>query len=294
MEDQNVTPAASSDQGAGDQGGQPASTGTPESTATSVSSPSNAVESPANTTGDAGQAGQDWQKKYSETQAAYEKQLKSFNDLRAKLVSQGTEKNKFAEEIKSMKTQLQQVADALAKATAAPYDPDQFMEDLRTQGPKALENHLKSALEKQQKAAEDRIRAVEEKYKRIQTASVVKDCRTDTKNYPDFEKLEETMAKIVVELRENFSAGIGGDPDAVDPEELIPFLYNEAKTRHSQDALKAAEAHGAAKATADLAKEANTAVASGGKNSATTTIDPSKLSSADLRKHFMAQGLVES
>ena len=289
MEENNATPAAESTN-AGAESGQPTPTSTPDPTASSVSSPSNTVESPANTTGDAGQAGQDWQKRYLETQDLYAKQLKHFNELRGKLVTQGTEKNQFAEELKSMKTQMTQIAEALAKVTATPYDPDQFMEELRTQGPKAIESHLKGTIEKQAQAYEAKIQAINGQMRKMNTAFTVKECRADSKNYPDFAKMETTMADVMTELRENFKAGLIGDPDQVEPEELVGYLYNEAKLRHSQDAIKAAEAHGAAKATAELAKEASTAVAGGGRSAKLVPTDPNKMTSDQIAELIKAQG----
>lgn len=292
MDEINETPAAESTN-AGTDGGQPTPSSTPDPAASSVSSPTNDGQSPVNSTDQSGQAGQDWQKRYLETQDLYAKQLKSFNELRGKLVTQGTEKNKFADELKGMKTQMQQIAEALAKATATPYDPDQFMEELRTQGPKAIENHLKGTIDKQAQAYEAKIQAISGQMRKMNTSFAVKECRADSKNYPDFQKMEGTMAEVMTELRENFKAGLIGDPDQVEPEELVGYLYNEAKLRHSQDAIKAAEAHGAAKATAELAKEASTAVAGGGRSAKLVPTDPNKMTSDQLAELIKAQGRYE-
>jgi hypothetical protein len=243
---------------------QPGAQTTNEQQASSVPSPTNESSNSTTEAPATGQTGQNWEAEYKRLQAEHERINKSYAEARKKLISQGTEKNQYSEKLTSLETNIKQLAEALAKATAQPYDPDQFMEELRTQGPKALENHLKGALEKQAKEHQAKTQALEDRYRKLETTFVVKDCRTDSKNYPDFVSMEPTMAKIMDDLRQDYQAGLIANPDLVEPSELVPFLYNQAKLQHSQDAIKAAEAHGAAKATSELAREANTAVAAVG------------------------------
>lgn len=293
MEETNSTPAPSATNASGDNGGQPTLTATPATDASSVSSPTEGGQNPTDTTVQSGQAGQDWSKKVSDLQLLLDRQSKSYNELRGKLVTQGSEKNRFAEELKEMKAQMTQIASVLAKATEAPYDGDQFMEELRAQGPQAIEKHIKGVLEKQAQSYESKLSSLSTNMRRMTTEFHVKECRSDSKNYPDFQQMESTMAEVMNQLRENHKAGLTGNPDDVDPRELVDFLYNEAKLRHSQDALKAAEAHGAAKAASELAKEASTAVVSGGKSTKPVPQDLASMSSSELAELIKAQGKFE-
>ena len=259
-----------------------------------VSSPTPAAETPTNKAEESGQAGQDWQARHDELKNLYDQQLKHYNSLRGKLVTQGTEKNQLAEKLQGMEAKIAQMYETLTKATSTPYDPDQFMEELRTQGPKVFDTQIKKALEGMGKEYSSKLEALEAKHRRLQVDSVVKSCMADTKNYPDFDSLKQDMINVMTDLKKQFQAGLGGNPDDVDPEELVPYLYNEAKLRHSQEALKAAESHGAKKAAAELAKDANTAVASGGKTTIPQDVNLDKLTLDQEREFWIKKnGLAE-
>lgn len=259
----------------------------------SVLSPGDVSQAPATQTQEPGQVEQDWSKKAQDLQSTIDKQTKSYNDLRSKLVTQGAERNQFATQLKSLNDQIKQLGESLAKATQQPYDPDQFMEELRTQGPKAIEKHLKSSLEKQAQEHSSQVQELRNQMRKSDVQFQVKERRTDSKSFPDFEKLEATMADILEQLRKDHVAGLIADPDQVEPGELVDFLYNQAKSQHSEDAIKVAQSVGAEKERAKLAEEARTAVAGGGKNNGVIPTNIAEMSAEGLRKHFESQGMVE-
>ena len=260
----------------------------------SVSSPESSDQASATQDAANGQAGQNATPDYTALKELYEKQQKSYNELRGKLVTQGTERNQFSSKVDQLTAQVKQLGEALAKATQQPYDPDAFMEELRTQGPKAIENHIKGTLDKQAQQYQGQVQELQTKMRHMDVAFQVKERRVDSKNYPDFTAMEETMAKVMEQLRDDYKAGLIGDPDGVEPGELVDFLYNQAKLQHSQDAIKAAEAHGAAKAKAELVNEANTAVASGGKNAGTSVINPNEIKDMAALRKWAVQKFGES
>jgi hypothetical protein len=234
--------------------------------------------------------GRNWQDEAIRTAKVLEQERKNFNELRKKLIAQGTERNNFEREIGPLREQLKTLTEALSKAANEELTPEQFLEGLQTQGPKFLENFLAKRDKDLSDRFEARAAATEARLRKREVAAAVKDRRSDTQNFPDFAKLEPTMSEIMVQMREEFKAGLlPTNPDSVDPDELTDYLYNLAKLQHSQDAIKAAEAEGAAKARAGLAREAETSVPGGGKNTSSQPIDFDKLSVADARKLVVAR-----
>lgn len=252
------------------------------------------LTAPAKDTLKTGKTGRNWKQDYNGLVKLREQEQKNYNELRRKLVSQGTERNQFEKQVSELTSQVKSLGEAFAKATKQPYDPDQFMETLRTQGPDYILGLLgereKAMAENFQKSLGD----MSSRMRKMQVSSVVKDRRADSSNYPDFSKLEPTMSGIMEQLRADFKAGLlPNDPDNVDPEELTDYLYNLARLQHSQDAIKAAEAEGAQKARSELAREAETSVAGGGKNAGSSAPDHGNMSAAQIRKHFIDKGMVE-
>jgi hypothetical protein len=98
----------------------------------------------------------------------------------------------------------------------------------------------------------------------------LKDERTNSEKYPNFTDLEPTMQELV-------NSGTVTWEDSQPIGDVIDHLYNLAKTRHSEEAIKQAEAHGKQKAEAELANEAKAAVATGGKGVSTSPADLQKM-----------------
>lgn len=237
---------------------------------TEVPAPNAAPTAPAKTEQVVEQGGQDWSKKYESLE-------KSYSELRRKLVEQGTEKNQYQKQFESLNGQLQTVHKAIAQFTKKPFEFGQFLEDLQARGPEALFDNIKEPLTEQLKAYEERIVAQESTLRAMQVEGAVERARSNEKQYPDFTKLEAEMVEIYNSGQFPF------DASKMEPREVVDKLYNLARLRHSEDALKAAEQIGKQKAEKELAREAQSAVAGGGKPINPAKIDPKAMSAEELR-----------
>ncbi|MGD9724885.1 MAG: hypothetical protein AB7V39_00555 [Nitrospiraceae bacterium] len=285
------------DQSATSDGVQPPNETTAPAASSEVSRPTNdAPTAPAKEGDQSGQSGKNWEQEYLKlrTTLGLEKDgdIESYKALRIKLQQQGTEKNSYAKKMESMESQLKQLAEAFTKATEAPYDPDQFMGNLRTQGPKFLEQALKNTFEAREAKILEQLNETRVLARSMQVEREFEKRVADPKNYPDFKKLEPTMTEIYNKALEAFDNGSSPtDPRAMDPRELFDQLFNLARYQHTDQALKEAEAHGKAKAEAELANESMTTVAAGGKGASKPVFDPNTLSVEKHREWLIAQGL---
>lgn len=279
------------DQPLGDAAQPPApETKAPEKDPTVVPDSTSAETDPTKNGKPDGTTGRNWQDEAIRTAKVLEQERKNFNELRKKLIAQGTERNNFEREINPLREQLKTLTEALSKATNEELTPEQFLEGLQTQGPKFLENFLAKRDKTLTEQFETRATTMEARLRKREVSAAVRDRRSDAANFPDFGQLEPTMSKIMVQMREEFAQGLlPTNPDTVDPDELTDYLYNLARLQHSQDAIKAAEAEGAAKARAGLAREAETSVPGGGKNTSSQPIDFEKLSVEEARKLTVAR-----
>jgi hypothetical protein len=207
---------------------------------------------------------------------------KSYDELRMKLSEQGREKNEYKKQLEQINNQLSQFGSAISKLTEAPFDPEQWMENLRTGGPdfvaKALEKHFtttKSALEQQiqsekasREAQEDRLALLER--------------RADTDRYPDFKKLEADMVRLYQDLQEKNALPF--DPSKLSGGEVLDKLYELVKASKATEAVAAARTMGREEAERELAREAASGVPSGGKKVGSSPFDPNKLSLDELEK----------
>lgn len=248
---------------------EPATTAAPAAN-TAVPSPGEVVTAPAKTPPTPEQAGQDWSKKYEELN-------KSYGELRRKLQEQGTEKNSYLKELSSVREQIQALSNAFTKATAKPFDFGQFLEDLQARGPEALFAAIQDPLKAQQKQYEDRINSLETNLREIGIERSVEAARANAERYPNFKELEASMVDIWT------SGGFPFDAGKMEVSEIVDKLYNLARIRHSEDAMKAAEQLGKQRAEKELAKEAKSAVAGGGKPITPAPVDPNSLSLEELR-----------
>lgn len=215
----------------------------------------------------------------------YQALEKNYNELRRKMNEQGTERNQYKRQMESLQQQQAQILETLQKATQRPYNPDEFMESLRTQGPEFLKEHINAPIT-ELKAAHEAYRAeIEDKYRSLEVRHEIQDRKINTDKYPDFSKLESEMTKAFNE---------GGLPFDTGPEvpvgQLLDSLYNYVKLQHSQDAFKAAEHIGRQKEKAELTREAQTGVAGGGKSAGTSVVNPGSFkNAAEMRKFFVDQ-----
>jgi hypothetical protein len=144
---------------------------------------------------------------------------------------------------------------------------------LKTQWTKELQDNHNKALQER----DTQINALNVKF-------AVMTRKADTENYPDFAKLMPVMNEIAG--AENCPVDWNQDVDVI-----YDTLYKLARDLKAEESVKQAHALGRKEADAQAAKEANTAVAAGGKTN-TTGLDPRNMSAADLKKHFAKLGMI--
>lgn len=257
----------------------PDSTSKPATTATAT--PSDASKFPASTGVKTEQVVKDWQKEH-------EIVTKSYNELRQKLQLQGREKNEAKARFDTLEKTLKQLSEGMAPLLhKETYNPDQFMEDLRSQGPQFLQNLIKKEREALLAETDSKVQGLSATVTQLQTERAVERRMADGEGYPDFKTLEPDMVKIYESNRALFD----GQYESL--EDKIDALYNAAKLQRSPDALKQAEALGKKTAETELAREAHAAGAGGGKAGVVTTPSLKGATAAQLKEHFRSLGLVE-
>jgi hypothetical protein len=185
-----------------------------------------------------------------------------------------------SQEAAEMRKQIDSLSQMIEKATETPVDPKQFFNDLQTQGPKAFdqvfakrETALRQEFEKQRIADQEAITQMQ-----FETGKLAR--RADSTNYPDFQKLEPVMAKLVADekISLNMDEGAGA---------VLDTLYKLARNTNADKAIQEARSIGRKEADAQAAKEANAAVAGGGK--AGPIADPNTIPLAELRARIIAE-----
>lgn len=266
---------------------QPSGEATAPQTATDGTGPASSASTAPAKAGDAsGQSGVD-------LQAEVDKWKRSHQEARTKMAAMGAEKNLTAKELGEVKKQLSELAAAFAKATETPYDPEQFIETLKSQGPEFINKLIADHLKKQQSASEEKYTSLATEQKKLSVKIAYKDRVADAENYPNFKEMEPTMDKVFKTAVQNYLDGKSDfDPRSLDSDELMDQLYAIAKLQHSQDALKKAEAHGREQAEAGLAREAETSVAAGGKHVGSKIVDPTSLPPKEHRQWLIDRGIV--
>jgi len=213
---------------------------------------------------------------------------KNYQELRAWTTRASQENAALRKQINEQNASLKQLTEMFTKATEKPYDPDQFMEEFRQQGPKFIEKQLEAALTSKVSAYAERMDSIQSELAAVRTEAAVKDCRLDSANFPDFQKLEPDMQKIL-------DSGVIPQEEVQSKPlpELLNQLFQMAKLQHSQEAIKAAESNGRKAAEAELAREARSGVAGGGRVVGQMSTDLKTASAAELKKHFAGLGMVE-
>jgi len=237
-----------------------------------------AQSSPAPEGASAEQPAFDVQKSYGELRKEFTKVTQDYSRDRKTW-------NQTLTELQALKQSQAQMAELLSKATEQPIDPAQFMQDLQTHGPKAMDKYLQARVQEQTKQ-------IREAYTEQANTALLLEAKLeklhrklDTTNYPDFAQLEATMNEIAesedcpIDWNQPISA-------------IYDALYKLARSRSSEDAVKAAEKFGAAQAEKQLGKEAATSVPGGGKGGS-VTVDPRSMTAPQLRQYFISQGMVE-
>jgi hypothetical protein len=220
-----------------------------------------------------------------DVQKSYEELRKQFTRVTQDYSKDRKTWQQTLSELQAVKESQAKFADLLSRATEQRVDPAQFWKDLETQGPKALDGYLNKKLteatQKLQDAYVDQANTallLEAKLEKLHR-------RLDTKTFPDFEQLEPLMQELAdsEDCPIDFNQPIGVVYDA---------LYKLARSKSSEEAVKAAEEFGRKQADEAARKEAVTAVPGGGKGGTPTT-DPKSMSAAQLRQYFIQQGMID-
>lgn len=214
---------------------------------------------------------------------------KSYDELRPQFTRTTQELSRLKQqhglstrELAELKKGYEQLAAQLETVTNQPVSPDEFLKNLQTQGPKALDSYfdkrfknIKSEYEKAYASERERSLALEAGFEKMKRS-------LDKTNYPDFDKLEATMQEVLD--AENCPI----DTNKLSIGEIYDALYKLARSKHSEEAIKAAEEMGRKSAEAALVKESVTTVTGGGKAGSTT--NPAEINDlSKLRQYFVSQ-----
>lgn len=189
---------------------------------------------------------------------------RSYEELRKEFTRRTQYEAELQKKLSAIEESNKNLAESLAKATEEPFNPEQFMETFKSQGPKALEPYLDKRLKSLVEKYDKTIDTLQSERIQDRTRIEVLIRRADEANFPDFERLENAMRDLAA------SENCPVDLNRPIPE-VLDTLYKLVREQHSGEAVIAAEQLGKSKAEAQLAKEAATAVAGGGKPSGTVT-----------------------
>lgn len=255
---------------------------------TKAGAPDAASTQPAPKAGEPGQAPSE-----PTTQPAFDVQ-KSYDELRKQFtkVTQDYSKdrktwNQTLNELQTLKQSQTKIAELLSRVTEQPIDPAQFLQDLQTHGPKAMDGYVNKRIQAETEKLQSQYVEQANKALLLEEKLEKMSRRMDKTNYPDFEQLEPIMAEIADPSNEDcpidFNQPVGVIYDA---------LYKLARSRSSETAVLAANEAGRREAEATIRKEAASAVPGGGKG-VSTTPDLKGMSAAQLRQHFINLGMVD-
>lgn len=210
---------------------------------------------------------------------------KNYQELRSWTTRVSQENAAMRKQMEAATAQIKQMADLITKATEKPYDPDQFMEEFRAKGPEFLKNQLETAWKSKEETYLSQIESVRAEVTGLQIANTVNAMKADTTTYPDFAKLEGDMQKLL-------DSGVipQSEIQSKPVSELLVQLYQMAKLQHSQEAIKAAEANGRKAAEAELAREARSGIAGGGRVTGQVTPDINKMTAKQMKQNAAAFG----
>lgn len=221
---------------------------------------------------------------------------KSYEHVRAWATRTSQENAELRRQLTELGASQKQIMEVLAQVTKRPYDPATFEAELKKGGPDYIRGLFK---EDRESLRREFLTRDQERQGQLDGAMVelaIMSSQSNAEKYPDFKTLEPEMAAMAqdpesVVNRMARAAKIEGKPQSA--REYVDALYQAVKLQHSQDAIRAAEAHGKEKATQALAREAATAVVAGGKSGAVSAPDPSKMSWKEYREVCEKAGLVK-
>lgn len=234
------------------------------STASSEAGKGNAVTTPNPVKQDQPQV--NYEAKYKELQRAYTQETQRRSQIERQWAT--------------IEKRMEEQAKHLAELRKQPYDRDRFLAEFQEKGPDALKPFWEEQLNALKEEHSKNYSASQSENRSLRTKIALMERRSDAENYPDFRKLEPVIAEML------------NDPDnPIDfnrpIEQIIDVLYTMARQTSSAEALRAAEAAGAASAETKLVKESKTTVTGGGKAASVTKPDLASMTTAELRKHMI-------
>lgn len=213
----------------------------------------------------------DPQTNYNQLNKQLETITKSYSELRRDY----TRRTQYEADLKK---QIETLSRAFAEATKEEMSPEDFVKNIQTQGIKALNPLREQWIKEVQEKYDTELSSRDSTIGKLRTDFAIMQRQLDTENYPDFAKLRPLMHELA--SSENCPVNLDGDLDLA-----LDSLYKMARSLSMETAVKEAEIKGRQKAEVQLAKEAATSVATGGKSGLPT--DPSKMSVEQLRAAFV-------
>lgn len=207
-----------------------------------------------------------YEAKYKELQRAY---------------TQETQRRSAVEkQWETISSRMEEQAKMLAELRKQPYDRDRFLAEFQEKGPDALKPFWEEQLKAIQEEHSKSVSSISVENRGLNTKIALMERRSDSENYPDFRKLEPVIVELLNDPDNpiDFSKPIG---------QVIDVLYQLARQTSSAEAIRQAEAAGAASAENKLVRESKSTVTGGGKAASITKPDLNKMTTAELREHFV-------
>jgi hypothetical protein len=210
---------------------------------------------------------------------------KRVRDLQAKWTKAAQDRAEYARKTEAFEKQISQMNEVMKQLTKKPYNPEQFLREFEQKGPEALFPHFEEKLKEREANWMKQVDSLKGDVYNTKLENAYYRFKLDATNYPDFGKLEPTMKEIVddPESSVDFSKS---------PAEILEQAYKLAKERHMQDAVQAAHLDGKKSAEKELANEAKTAVAGGGKSSGPAMPDTKNMTADKIREMLSQFGAV--
>lgn len=219
------------------------------------------------------------QQDYEKLKAELEQKTKSYDELRKKSTQDWQQAAEMKTRHEELENSLKTAINKLNETAKQKVDPAQFMEDLQTKGPAALDEYL-GIEEKIKASTKEHRETITEMKKTVATQKYELEFMkrsNDSEHYPDFAKLEDKMVEIASDPHcpVNKTAPI---------EQQLDAYYRLAVDSSSGKAVKQAHEQGKRDAEKQLAKEAKTNIAGSGKGTGGTSVDLYKVPLEQLEK----------
>ena len=225
--------------------------------------------------------------KTEDVQPNYREQLdqekKNYKELQRKFTEVTQDRSSMRKDFDGLKDAMSSLQGSVSQMTKKPPpSPEQFIIDLQKNGIGAIQPFLDEQINPVKDSYQKELTARDEKIMNLEVSMECMARRNDANNYPDFVKLEEEIQRLAADPNcpVDFSRSTG---------EVIDTLYSLVRSKHSSDALVAAEKSGVQKAEERLAKESQATVAGGGKTGSSVTPDLNKIKDINKLREMVAK-----